>query len=132
MRLPHTIALCLLAFGSDAMTQEDAPSSQSDQQRILTLMRQFVASYKMPDVAYDQATTFFSQPGMPTLYSQRICHDGHEYLCCRIGKNGKKAPGEWQEAFTPAYGALYPWAKDSVTTTRSRWETLRLHRLAVF
>ena len=132
MRVQLTIALCLLAFSCEIAAQENAPPSQSDQQRILALMREYVSSYRVPDIAYDQATTFFSQPGTPTLNSQRINHDGHEYLCCRIDKKGKKVPGEWKEAFTPHYGPLYPWGGDHASTVWKGWETLHGHRLAVF
>jgi hypothetical protein len=130
--LRFTVALCLLAFGSEAAAQDDPPPSQSDQERILALMRQYVASYKVPDVAFEQAITFFGSSGPGTLSSQRIHHDGHTYFCCRTGKNGKQIPGEWREPFTPHYSTLFPWGRDHATTVWNRWETLQLHRLAVF
>ena len=132
MRLRIAVALCLLAFSSEAGAQDDSPPNRSDQQRILTLMRHYVANYKVPDVAYDQTTTTFSGNRLRSGDTPRIYHDGREYMCCRLGKNRKPVPGEWQEAWSGPDGPLFPWNGDEVTVVWNRWDTLRLQHLAVF
>lgn len=91
------LPLCLLVFSGATVAQNDAPPGSAEQERILTLMRQYAAKYqRRPDVAFDQTlTSFRSRIGSDAWQEEfktdqnRIAHDGREYLCCLRRKNGK-------------------------------------------
>ena len=133
------LALCLLAFRAATTAQTDAPPDAPEQARILTLMRQYAASYRMPDLAFDYTTTTFEGPaGSNKLHkrwtgdSSRLVHDGREYMRL-VGKNGKpsRIDNKWREV------GMYPTGLFEALASRAalvwdRWDTLQARRFAVF
>jgi hypothetical protein len=132
------LALCLLAFRAVTTAQTDAPPDTAEQERILTLMRQYAASYRMPDVAYDYTTTSFDSPAGSNKWHQRsagdssrLVHDGREYWCV-TGKNGKPSKlAKWKEVGIYPTG-LFEALASRATLVWDRWDTLRARRFAVF
>jgi hypothetical protein len=137
------LAFCLLATHAVANAQTNAPPDAAEQERILTLIRQYAASYRMPDVAYDQTITSSEAPVGSNQWrikggsdSSRMAHDGREYWCCatyRSGGRTRKPPAhaQWKEA------GLYSFDTFQAVATRAaivwdRWEILRARRFAVF
>jgi hypothetical protein len=133
------LALCLLALRGAATAQTDAPPDAVEQERILTMMRQYAASYRMPDVAFDQTITGFKGSAGSNQWHQewtgdsmRIAHGGREYWCCRIGRNGKPLAGaKWEAAFLYTFSEFEGLA-GKATVVWDRWDTLRSRRFAVF
>ena len=142
--------LCILTFRGAMTAQTDAPPGSAEQERILTLMRQYAAKYqKKPDVAFDLTlTSFRGRIGSDAWQEEwksdqnRIAHDRHEYLCCLSRKKGKwrvdtnpiAAGGRqyWTEAWSLSGHTVFPWDGSKATVLWDRWDTLRAHRLAVF
>jgi hypothetical protein len=142
--------LCLLVFSGTSVAQDDAPPGSAEQERILTLMRQYAAKYqKTPDVAFDQTlTSFRGRIGSDAWQEEwkndqsRIAHDGRVYLCCLSRKKGKwrvdtnpiAAGGRqyWTEAWSLPGHTVFPWDGSKATVVWDRWDTRRDHRLAVF
>ena len=144
------LPLCLLVFSGTTVAQDDAPPGSAEQERILTLMRQYAAKYqKTPDVAFDQTlTSFRGRIGSDAWQEEwkndqsRIAHDGRVYLCCLSRKKGKwrvdtnpiAAGGRqyWTEAWSLPGHTVFPWDGSEATVVWDRWDTRRDHRLAVF
>jgi hypothetical protein len=134
--------LCLLVFGVAAIAQTDAPPDGAERERILALMRQYVATYgsRVPDVTYDTTITAFQGRAASnkwhkqgTTYSSRIAHNGHEYYR-PVGNNGEPVPrAQWKRGGGRPFNL---WdvveALGRATLVWNRWDTLRGHRLAVF
>lgn len=134
---------CLLAFRGAVTAQTEAPPDAAEQEQILTLMRRYATSYRMPDVAYEQ--TIVSSEGrvgsnkwhtVGGSNSNRLAHDGREYWCCAsisVGGRTRKPPAhpKWKNAGLFSFSQFEALATKA-TIVWDHWETLRAHRLAVF
>jgi hypothetical protein len=134
------LALFLLAFRGATMAQTDVPPGAAEQERILTLMRQYFASYRQPDVAWDQTITGFQgRAGSGkwhkefTLYSTRIAKydEGREYWR-PAGGNGKPLPHAKWHATMLNHAGFKPLEETRAAFVWDRWDTVRGHRVAVF
>ena len=132
------IAFWVFVFCGGA-AQDDTRPDICEQERILKLMRQYAASYREPDMSYDQSLTEFRGDGSSAPWQvrwkseqRRITHDGHTHLCCRLDKHRKPIPNQWQETwYTPGPGE-FPWDGTKASVAWSRWEVVRGHKVAVF
>jgi hypothetical protein len=132
------IAFWVFMFGGSA-AQDDTQPDTCEQERILKLMRQYAASYRYPDMSFDQSLTVFRGDSSPAPWQvwwkneqRRITHDGHTYLCCRLDKHHKPIPNQWQETWYVPGAGSFPWDDTRASTAWSRWEVVRGHRVAVF
>ena len=136
------LSLCLLIFGAAAIAQTNAPPDSAERERILALMRQYVATYvsRVPDVTYDTTITAFEGRAesdkwqqKSATYSNRIAHSGYEYYR-PAANDGKPLPrAEWKRGGGRPFNL---WdvveALGRATLVWNRGETLRGQRLAVF
>jgi hypothetical protein len=131
--------LWLLVFGGAYAAQSDALPDAPERDRILKLMREYAASYHLPDVMYDQMLTLSRRPSGSETWrtvwmneSRRIAHDGREYLCCRLGKHNKPAPNQWVQSWYVPGSDTFPWDGSKASLVWNRWDVVRGHRVAVF
>jgi hypothetical protein len=129
----------VLVFGGIGAAQDDAPPDTAGQERILSLMRDYAASYRIPDVTFDRAVTISRRRGPSETWrevfqgeNRRIAHDGREYLCCRNGKDRKPIPNQWVPPWSVPGSGEFPWDGSKATVTWVRWDVVRGHRVAVF
>ena len=139
LRLP--LAFWIVWLGSIATGGEDRPD-QTEQERILGIMRESSASYHLPDVSYDVTLTLSGSGGWRYPWEKKplktdgrlIAHDGRVYLCCRLGAHNKPIPNQWME--TPGsehFGRRqFPWDGSHANIEWSRWDIVRGHKVAVF
>jgi hypothetical protein len=133
------LVLCLLTFRAATTAQTDAPPDAAEQERILKVMREYAASYRLPDMTYDQKLNWFRRESGPETWrktwsheGQRIAHDGREYACCRLGKHRKPMPNQWvQTWYIPGFGT-FPWDGSNASVVWNRWDVVRGHRVVVF
>jgi hypothetical protein len=121
------------------MAQTDAPPGAAGQERILKAMREYAASYRLPDMTYDQTIVISLRENSSKTWrktssdeGQRIAHDGREYACCRLGKHRKPIPNQWVQTFyIPGFGD-FPWDGSNASVAWNGWDVVRGHRVAVF
>src|SRR5664280_1484406 len=96
------LALCLFAFRAATTAQTDAPPDAAEQERILSLMRKYAASYERPDVSYDRTVTYFSRLTASSPWRERMTEDtnwvarGQSEYSRPAGKGGKpNARAKW-------------------------------------
>ena len=133
------LVLCLLTFRAATTAQTDAPPDAAEQERILKVMREYAASYRLPDMTYDQTIIILRRESGPETWrktwsneSQRIAHDGREYACCRWGKHRKPMPNQWVQTWYLPGSGTFPWDGSNASAVWNRWEIVRGHRVAVF
>ncbi len=135
------LAASVLALSASVIAQEDSQPSAAEQERIVALMRQYVADFRWPDLAYEQTITGYQ--GSPfsgkwqkefTSYTSRLCHDGHLYFRY-IGADGKPpARAKWKDGGLSPNDLTAAYRKELLVATVvwDRWDTLRNRRVAVF
>lgn len=127
--------LCQSVFSADESRSPDAV----EQNRMIAAMRAYAAKFRIPDVTYRQTTVISQRESECDKWrelwrndAQRIAYDGHEYVCCRLGKNRKPIANQWVEAwYTPGAGS-FPWDRTNGQVAWTRWDSVRGHRVAVF
>jgi hypothetical protein len=133
------LLLPVLVSGGIAMAQGDAPPDASEQERILKLVREYAAGYRLPDVTYDRSARVVRQQKgtgewreVWSSEARLVEHDDHTYMCCRLGKNRKPIPNQWIATWYVPGSGTYPWDRTTASVTWNRWEEVRGHRTAVF